>query len=51
MQHQGLTKVARIRNVFLRSLRFSKALAGFLTLHEQLSMAVMPIQDNEPALK
>ena len=51
MQQQGLTKLARIENVFLRSLRFSKALADCLTLHKQLSLAVILIQDNETALK
>lgn len=49
MQRQGLTKVDRIGDVFLRSLRLS--FAGFLTLHKKLSLAVMPIQDNERALQ
>ena len=51
MQHPGLTKTDTIRDILLRSLRFVKAPTGFLTLHKQLSLAVMPIQDNEPVLQ
>ena len=51
MQHPGLTNIATIGDILLRSLPFVKALTGFLTLHKQLSLAVMPIQDNEPVLQ
>ena len=51
MQHPGLTKIVTIGDTFLRSLRFVKAPADFLTLHKQFSPVVMRIQDNEPALQ
>ena len=51
VQHPGLTKIATIRDILLRSLPFVKALTDFLTLHKQLSLAVMPIPDNEPVLQ
>ena len=51
MQHPGLAKVNMIGDILLRSLRFIKALAGFLTLHKQLSLVVMPIQDDGPVLQ
>ena len=44
MQHPGLIKVDSTWDVLLRSLRVVKALAGILTLHKQLSLAVMPSQ-------
>ena len=51
MQYSDLTEIDRIGDVFFRSLGFVKALAGLFTLHKQLGLVVMPIQDNEPALQ